>query len=62
MCIEGALHESIAKSFPHVAVVARLSKITVEVNAVYHGQSFLEHKSLRSVAIQNSTALSCQPK
>ena len=43
---KGSLHQSIAYSLPHVAVIARLSKIAVQVDAVRNWQPLLEQKHL----------------
>ena len=42
-----SLHESVAYSLPHVAIVAWLPKITVQVDAVYDWQPLLEQKHLQ---------------
>jgi hypothetical protein len=49
-----SLHESIAYSLPHVAVVAWLSEITVQVDAVYDWQPLLEQKHLQFAAKNKS--------
>ncbi len=49
-----SLHESIAYSLPHVAIVAWLSKVTVQVDAVHDWQPLLEQKHLQFAAKHKS--------
>jgi hypothetical protein len=56
-----SLHESVAYSLPHVAIVAWLSKITVQVDAVYDWQPLLEQKPLQFAAKHKSDRNSATP-